>query len=1128
MAVMSVLETITRNDEAAGCFLTDMVVYDYLADVAKANEDDLREVYSLWSLDRVQVAKRALGRRYVSDMVSGEYPGDDVMGMSGWLSGIERFVSAASVSKGFEMFDIDGRKVRRDVNRDSRGQFARGVNQNKSTKLRDVAGQPDRISPTLKGYFDGNLVPHSGLDPDEQKGAERHQGQWDQVSRIVSGFSRDFKGSEKSVDVLLTVQDSESGDIREVGFPLSRFNRKDGDSPENSLPDLRDLKPLTNESIMSVRIEPNSGASDVDVARLVAYNSLGSVGGQALASLANADPERLKKLRDALRMPGSGDEAPKPGLSRLFGLLGSGAKVLESGMGSNKMTQMARFVGAVGPQAEDVLSPYVRRAAYRYRGTEVKPSTALNPATMDPGIESSLAETQTVDRNGGTRTTGSGLTGDALTQQAIADNASLYLATTLPKDPILARLSEKSGQVLPSRGAIFDASGKPVTEAVGFTDDHYLPFDLKNLASLRGGQYVRTRVTGGLTGEDVYTAVMTGTRNVQVVSESGVFTLEFQPDFRGARANSDKARSMYDRYLKILDAVDRSGLYLQDLPPQKIREINRMARDQAKYGGDEDAIRDELTQAARDEMDDVGDEEMDLLAAQAFKVATAGREVDPKKAMEEGAALPSRQRRVFNESLEDAEQAARSSKVNRLRLNGEGYATALKTLEAQFPQFIRRTERRDLSALGKEAGRDMPKTRRLQQDRGYVSPGGLRADKVQSGFYASGSVKQSPKSQNARSGSNAVSVAPSASEGQSAGTTGEQTAPTTGGEANARPDPATARGAEQRLIVRQKQAGATFKKKAAELGGDLSLIVSDIDSETADSYQTSDFASMTTPQRRAMWLIANIEGDRTVQALTDPATRSDAIGALTTPKVIKAAFTQLMKITEASEGGMVDIGGEEMSVDDAVDALSARAGELAELSAMAEPFTAFHQDQAKAAFHTGLSPMRLPEISDIGSVDQLEAYASKNPAVASAAAAMGKESMSKLGGLVTKQVSAMANVAAAKASGVKGTDPSAYVTKDEFAAAYPGQEFTIQSLRAVDPQKNAMDIQRAWSLAVTVKVLQSLGDDLPKDGAANRPLSKAATGVRVLAPTDPLSVAVADRVMKGLPFVPRMVSTGLR
>jgi hypothetical protein len=480
MAVMSVLETITKNDEAAGCFLIDTVVYDYLADVAKAHEDDLREVYSLWSLVRVQVAKRALGRRYVSDMVSGEYPGDDVLGMSGWLSGIERFVSAASVSKGFEMFDIDGRKVRRDVNRDSRGQFARGVNQNKSTKLRDVAGQPDRISPTLKGYFDGNLVPHAGLDADEQKGAERHQGQWDQVSRIVSGFSRDFKGSEKSVDVLLTVQDSESGDIREVGFPLSRFNRKDGDSPENSLPDLRDLKPLTNESIMSVRIEPNRGASDTDVARLAAYNSLGSVGGQALASLANADPARLESLRDALRMPGSGDAAPKPGLSRLFGLLGSGAKVLEEGFGSNKVTQMARFVGAVGPQAEEVLSPYVRRAAYRYRGTEVKPSTALNPATMDPNIMTSLSETQTVDRNGGTRTTGSGLTGDALTQQAIADNASLYLATTLPKNPILARLSEKSGQVLPSRGAIFDSQGKPVTEAVGFTDDHYLPFDLKN------------------------------------------------------------------------------------------------------------------------------------------------------------------------------------------------------------------------------------------------------------------------------------------------------------------------------------------------------------------------------------------------------------------------------------------------------------------------------------------------------------------------------------------------------------------------------------------------------------------------------------------------------------------------
>jgi hypothetical protein len=39
---------------------------------------------------------------------------------------------------------------------------------------------------------------------------------------------------------------------------------------------------------------------------------------------------------------------------------------------------------------------------------------------------------------------------------------------------------------------IIDADGDVVSQAVGFSDDHYLPFDLANLTRLRGGQYVRT------------------------------------------------------------------------------------------------------------------------------------------------------------------------------------------------------------------------------------------------------------------------------------------------------------------------------------------------------------------------------------------------------------------------------------------------------------------------------------------------------------------------------------------------------------------------------------------------------------------------------------------------------------
>ena len=126
-----------------------------------------------------------------------------------------------------------------------------------------------------------------------------------------------------------------------------------------------------------------------------------------------------------------------------------------------------------------------------------------------------------------------------------------------------------SGEVPPSQGVIIDADGDVVSQAVGFNGDHYLPFDLRNLGSLQGGQYVRTRATGGPTTEDIYTGLMTGARQIQVVSNSGVFTVEFDPDLRGGRRYTDKARRMVSRYEEMLEHDRRRqdhDIYERDLP----------------------------------------------------------------------------------------------------------------------------------------------------------------------------------------------------------------------------------------------------------------------------------------------------------------------------------------------------------------------------------------------------------------------------------------------------------------------------------------------------------------------------------------------------------------------------------
>ena len=81
-------------------------------------------------------------------------------------------------------------------------------------------------------------------------------------------------------------------------------------------------------------------------------------------------------------------------------------------------------------------------------------------------------------------------------------------ARSCPAQAALYNLQLASGNTPPSEGVIINANGQIVTQAVGYGDDHYLPFNLKNLKALKGGEYIRTRSVGGLTSEDIYTGLI--------------------------------------------------------------------------------------------------------------------------------------------------------------------------------------------------------------------------------------------------------------------------------------------------------------------------------------------------------------------------------------------------------------------------------------------------------------------------------------------------------------------------------------------------------------------------------------------------------------------------------------------
>jgi len=1165
MDVMAAFEKAVQADDAAGAAFIDAVVYDFMADQGELVRKEITELYAVWALDRVQVAKRALGRKYVTAAVEGERPSSDINKATEWLNGIEKFVYHAAISKG-EYWDIDGEQVFSTQPRDALGRFGRGISQDAEVTMLEMTGDPDRMSPTVRGAFDDNNKPLPNITDKDKALVERHQGQWEEATRIVSQFSRDFEGKTSGVGVAMTLSDDKTGVMRQIVFPLSDMAEEGGASgtPRGRLRNFKEERPRLSERILTVELIPSRKATAEESARVAMFNTLGGIGGPALASLANVDNDRANTLRNSLKMPTTQrdrDEQKGGLLGRFFNMIGAGGSVLEQVTGAEKLGEAARFVGTLGPQAQTVLGPYVQQAAYRYRGTEVTPDPGImrmadankireywvgnpalpNPAGGRPIRDASSGRAASVIRGGV-------MSEDQLAMQVRADQASAYLQTHLPDDPMLARLSEESGQVLPSRGVLFNNKGEGITEAVGFTDDHYLPFDLKNLGELRGGQYVRTRVNGGLTGEDIYAAVTMGARQVQVVSGSGVFTLEMQPDFRGARSMSDKARSMHDRYLKILDAVENSGLYLEDVSGARQDELRREAAAEARYGGDakkifESKLADERASMNSIDSDVVAQIERNALMAveprTMFSTVIAADLAAAKKENEKAVyALKGKQRRNYDDTFQEMYDQAVAAKTNKLRLNGQGYKVALQTLQAQFPHFIRRVDSRTLNELpGVEDRAQVGRTRMFAEDRGYVEPGALRAKPIRAGFIGNGSVvlqqKRKPKEPESTTTTETTdSSAPTTSSGvtppadnQNPGdaVTEAASVPYTDSGMGAQ----AAQTRDMRVKALKAQIHDSFKDfRAIQPGMRAELPVDEYNPALSD-------------EDVAFWLLANMSSDAVDAVLTNPGRSTRAIQALSNEDAVRSAVSRGYQPLGGQDGVatlLVNPGGE-TTLEGVAAYVVEESAKIGEMAALFAPLVVPSGDPATAAWHTGVSAQALDEIKNIGDKESFNTYAGKNPeiydqAVSLALTKSGAHTrIGTIGRVVSERIEALKAVADGQRK-YAATDPvkdkairtnvGTFVSAKDWAkSGLPGAH-SIASLTAAQPQQAAMDQQRAWALAVTGRAIEAEGGDVfPKDEARLlKPRVSKAT--RVLDWEDPRSVAMRDRISKGLPPVPLM------
>jgi hypothetical protein len=403
----------------------------------------------------------------------------------------------------------------------------------------------------------------------------------------------------------------------------------------------------------------------------------------------------------------------------------------------------AKYVGELGPDAEKIVGPTARKLTYRSRGTERKViDPALSSIDASDRQRAIVGYTQPVIRRGEARI--SGAPGTLVS----------YFQDRLPKKDYW-ELQRKSGAIPPSEGVIIDSTGKIVSQSVGFKDDHFLPFSLKGLSKLRGGEYVRTRSTGGPTTEDVYTALISGANAFTVVSRSGSFTVEFDPTFTGRRRYNDKAGKMVERYGKLLDAAGSGEVTLNQIDSARYQEIVEQARREAPTDprafearknallerekvmptpavGDEAEIKREIRAELRDEIANGGtsfaQEYAESRANNAKSIAANRRLAEqfnmpfnqPDPAILEGQLAQMVDDEVARRYPQAAKKAMEERSYKAMQLDGQGYHAALQSLKEQYPYYIANVR---FIPAGSE------------RDKGYVKPKFLRPDDVWEGYF---------------------------------------------------------------------------------------------------------------------------------------------------------------------------------------------------------------------------------------------------------------------------------------------------------------------------------------------------------------------------------------------------------
>ena len=723
-AARKAVDLVMKMDEDTARAYTEMVVGDLIEDDIEKNRRTLQRHLDHVIHKRIQTLTRAL------DYTITKRDGDEVRG---WIQALEKiekasYTGAVPHTPQYYGYTWEESDFKRDP---STGRFMTKVKSHAAEPLHHKDAEARGIKHISRQAHGANIDPHD---------LARYQQEYQQLAQFLGAV----KASTTDADVMLHMKDRQG-------------NRYIRHNPS------RDPQPWdpTEESLQGIEAIPHGLTAGGAAFGLTSALGQGGHSGEKMANTLNAafDNGGLKTFGE--QWTAKPDNADFSSNARLYNRVNAGSQFLSTVAPRGSHAQLAgkfgELVGSYGPQAEKVLGPPTRRAAYRYRGTEKKPDAELmreyrEAVTAAPPEELSEDEnrdmrrlqnrrlTEAVDRKWAAmhegRKVGEEITprrevhlsqderariiNDArkeyldtrekshgVTEAGIGagrERIAEYLHSKMPSDK-LYMLQLASGHTPPSEGVILDAKGNLVTQAIGYGDDHYLPFNLKNLKGLKGGEYIRTRSVGGPTTEDIYTGLVMGARRLQVESRSGTFVVEFEPDFRGGRRYNDKARRMVKRYGEILDAVQSEQVERTDVDRRTREAITAEVKEEypgAKMREMRPIIKERIEEYKRDpNIDEDMFESIVQRRTEGMPEAQANRV----------------RAQIRNDML--------AEKEFKFRLNGVGYAAGLKALEEQFPYYLHVDS----------YPRQEEEKAELSPDRGYVEPGHNRPTEAYAGYF---------------------------------------------------------------------------------------------------------------------------------------------------------------------------------------------------------------------------------------------------------------------------------------------------------------------------------------------------------------------------------------------------------